>query len=78
MFYGRNGEVAYSRSSRPSRPYDCFETVYEACHIAIKYRTPVIFLSDLYIGMGAEPWKIPQLSELPEIRPEFRGERGYR
>ena len=45
--------------------------VYEACHIAIKYRTPVIFLSDLYIGMGAEPWKIPQLSELPEIRPNF-------
>ena len=31
----------------------------------------MIFLSDLYIAMGAEPWKIPQLSELPEIRPDF-------
>ena len=39
--------------------------------IAVKYRTPVIFLSDLYIGMGAEPWRIPKLSELPEIRPDF-------
>lgn len=70
MFYGRNGESPIPIIA-PSRPYDCFETIYEACHIAIKYRTPVIFLSDLYIGMGAEPWKIPQLSELPEIRANF-------
>ena len=70
MFYGRNGESPVPIIAS-SRPYDCFETVYEACRIAIKYRTPVIFLSDLYIGMGAEPWKIPQLSELPEIRPDF-------
>ena len=70
MFYGRNGESPVPIIAS-SRPYDCFESVYEACRIAIKYRTPVIFLSDLYIGMGAEPWKIPQLSELPEIRPDF-------
>ena len=70
MFYGRNGESPVPIIAS-SRPYDCFETVYEACRIAVKYRTPVIFLSDLYIGMGAEPWKIPQLSELPEIRPDF-------
>ena len=70
MLYGRNGESPIPIVA-PSRPDDCFETVYEACQIAIKYRTPVIFLSDLYIGMGAEPWKIPELSELPEIRPNF-------
>ena len=70
MFYGRNGESPVPIIAA-SRPYDCFETVYEACRIAVKYRTPVIFLSDLYIGMGAEPWKIPQLSELPEIRANF-------
>ena len=70
MFYGRNGESPLPIIA-PSRPFDCFETVYEACRIAVKYRTPVIFLSDLYIAMGAEPWKIPQLSELPEIRPDF-------
>ena len=70
MFYGRNGESPLPIIA-PSRPFDCFETIYEACRIAVKYRTPVIFLSDLYIAMGAEPWKIPQLSELPEIRPDF-------
>ena len=70
MFYGRNGESPLPIVA-PSRPFDCFDAVYEACRIAVKYRTPVIFLSDLYIAMGAEPWKIPQLSELPEIRPDF-------
>ncbi len=70
MFYGRNGESPIPIVA-PSRPSDCFETVYEACRIAVKYRTPVIFLSDLYIGMGAEPWKIPDLSELPEIKADF-------
>ena len=70
MFYGRNGESPIPIISS-SRPFDCFETVYEACRIAVKYRTPVIFLSDLYIAMGAEPWKIPELSELPEIKPNF-------
>ncbi|RKU19510.1 2-oxoglutarate ferredoxin oxidoreductase subunit alpha [Candidatus Poribacteria bacterium] len=70
MFYGRNGESPVPIIAS-SRPYDCFETVYEACRIAVKYRTPVIFLSDLYIGMGAEPWKIPELSKLPEIKPNF-------
>ena len=72
MFYGRNGESPIPIIA-PSRPFDCFETVYEACRIAVKYRTPVIFLSDLYIGMGAEPWKIPKLSELPEIKADFAG-----
>ena len=70
MFYGRNGESPLPIIA-PSRPFDCFEAIYEACRIAVKYRTPVIFLSDLYIAMGAEPWKIPQLSELPDIRPDF-------
>ena len=70
MFYGRNGESPLPIVA-PSRPYDCFEAVYEACRIAVKYRTPVIFLSDLYIAMGAEPWKIPNLSDLAEIEPDF-------
>ena len=70
MFYGRNGESPVPIIAS-SRPFDCFESVYEACRIAVKYRTPVIFLSDLYIGMGAEPWRIPEISELPEIKPNF-------
>ncbi len=70
MLYGRNGESPIPIVA-PTRPYDCFDTVYEACRIAVKYRTPVIFLSDLYVAMGAEPWKIPRLSELPTIEPDF-------
>ena len=68
--YGRNGEspvpvLAASRSS------DCFETVYEAARIAIKYMTPIFFLSDNYVANGAEPWLIPQTSDLLPILPEF-------
>ena len=70
MLYGRNGESPVPIVA-PTRPYDCFDTVYEACRIAVKYRTPVIFLSDLYVAMGAEPWKIPKLAELPPIEPNF-------
>lgn len=70
MLYGRNGESPVPIVA-PTRPYDCFDTVYEACRIAVKYRTPVIFLSDLYVAMGAEPWKIPKLAELPTIEPNF-------
>ena len=70
MFYGRNGESPLPVIAA-SRPSDCFETVYEACRIAIKYMTPVIFMSDLYIAFGAEPWLIPQVSELPAIDVDF-------
>ena len=70
MFYGRNGESPLPVIAA-SRPSDCFETVYEACRIAIKYMTPVIFMSDLYIAFGAEPWLIPQVSDLPVIDVDF-------
>lgn len=73
MLYGRNGESPVPIMAA-CRPHDCFETVYEACRIAIKYRTPVIFLSDLYIALGAEPWRIPNLAELPKIEPNFQTE----
>merc|ERR1711881_61429 len=68
--YGRNGEspVPVLAASRPS---DCFETVYEAARIAIKYMTPIFFLSDNYVANGAEPWLIPQISDLLPILPEF-------
>ena len=70
MFYGRNGESPLPVIAA-SRPSDCFETVYEACRIAIKYMTPVIFMSDLYIAFGAEPWLIPKVSDLPAIDVHF-------
>lgn len=73
MLYGRNGESPLPVLAA-ARPIDCFDTVYEACRIAIKYRTPVIFLSELYIALGAEPWKIPDVTDLPKIEPEFQTE----
>ncbi len=71
MLYGRNGESPIPILTA-CRPHDCFETVYEACRIAVKYRTPVIFLSELYIALGAEPWLIPDVEDLPKIEPDFR------
>jgi 2-oxoglutarate ferredoxin oxidoreductase subunit alpha len=46
--------------------------IYEAARIAVKYMTPVIFLSDGYLAFGAEPWKIPHADELPRIEVKFR------
>jgi 2-oxoglutarate ferredoxin oxidoreductase subunit alpha len=71
MFYGRNGESPVPILAA-RRPTDCFDTVYEACRIAVKYRTPVIFLSELYIALGAEPWQIPDVADLPKIEPNFQ------
>ncbi len=62
--YGRNGESPMPVIAA-SRPGDCFETAYEASRIAIKYMTPVILLTDGYIGNGAEPWRIPDPNSLP-------------
>ncbi len=73
MLYGRNGESPLPILAA-ARPTDCFDTVYEACRIAIKYRTPVIFLSELYIALGAEPWKIPDIADLPKIESAFQTE----
>lgn len=64
--YGRNGESPIPVIAA-SRPADCFEVAYEAVRIAIRYMTPVIVLSDGYIGNGAEPWLIPEVDQLPPI-----------
>ena len=64
--YGRHGEspmpviAAYS-------PTHCFMVAIEAARIALKYRTPVMLLSDGYIANGSEPWNLPDLSQLPDI-----------
>ncbi|MEL0098204.1 MAG: 2-oxoacid:acceptor oxidoreductase subunit alpha [Opitutae bacterium] len=52
-------------------PSDCFDSAIEACRIALTYCTPVIFLSDLYVANGAEPWLVPNAAELPTIDVKF-------
>jgi 2-oxoglutarate/2-oxoacid ferredoxin oxidoreductase subunit alpha len=64
--YGRNGEAPVPVLAA-STPGDCYEVAYEACRIAVKYMTPVIVLSDGYVGNGAEPWRIPDPNDLPEF-----------
>ena len=68
--FGRNGEAPLPIVA-PQSPGDCFDAAIEAVRIAVTYRTPVIILSDGYLANGSEPWRIPELSELPTIDPDF-------
>lgn len=70
VLYGRNGEAPVPVIAAKS-PSDCFDSAIEATRWAVKYRTPVIVLSDGYLGNGAEPWRIPDLSEIAPIDPDF-------
>jgi 2-oxoglutarate ferredoxin oxidoreductase subunit alpha len=65
--YGRNGEAPLPVIAASS-PSDCFESVFEACRIAIEHMTPVFFLSDGYIANGSEPWRFPTSDSLKEIK----------
>jgi 2-oxoglutarate ferredoxin oxidoreductase subunit alpha len=68
--YGRHGEsplpivAAYS-------PANCFMAAIEACRLALKYRTPVVLLSDGYLANGAEPYRLPDVESLPDLAAEF-------
>ncbi len=68
--FGRNGESPVPIVA-PQSPGDCFNAALEAVRIAITYRTPVMLLSDGMLANGSEPWRIPELSELPTIDPAF-------
>jgi len=69
--FGRNSEAPVPVLAAAS-PGDCFWVALEASRIAVKYMVPVIVLSDGYLANGAEPWRIPDLSDLPEIPVRFR------
>ncbi len=69
--YGRNGEAPVPVIAAAT-PSDCFDATFEAVRIALKYMTPVMVLSDGYLGNGSEPWLIPDYSKLPDISPTFR------
>ena len=69
--YGRNGEAPMCVLAA-STPGNCFHMALEAVRIAVKYMTPVILLTDGYLANGAEPWKIPDVSELPKIEVSYR------
>ncbi|MEO6503857.1 MAG: 2-oxoacid:acceptor oxidoreductase subunit alpha [Jatrophihabitantaceae bacterium] len=68
--YGRNGEAPVPIVA-PRSPADCFEAAIEAIRIATAYRTPVFLLSDGYIANGSEPWRLPEVAELPDLTVSF-------
>ncbi|MFI6024123.1 2-oxoacid:acceptor oxidoreductase subunit alpha [Amycolatopsis magusensis] len=71
--HGRNGESPVPVIA-PQTPADCFDAAIEATRIALKYRTPVLLLSDGAIANGSEPWLIPDVDNLPDLRVEFAKE----
>ncbi|NNJ53472.1 MAG: 2-oxoacid:acceptor oxidoreductase subunit alpha, partial [Ignavibacteriaceae bacterium] len=69
--YGRNGEAPVCVLAART-PRDCFNMAIEASRIALKYMTPVILLTDGYLANGSEPWRIPHVDEITEIKVDFR------
>ena len=68
--YGRNGEAPIPVIAAKS-PSDCFAAAFQAVKIALEHTTPVILLSDGYLGNGTEPWLIPDFQSLPDIRSPY-------
>ena len=66
--YGRNGECPIPVMTAHS-PANCFYAAYMACKFALEHMTPVILLSEGFLGNGSEPWLIPDLNEYPDIVP---------
>jgi 2-oxoglutarate/2-oxoacid ferredoxin oxidoreductase subunit alpha len=71
--FGRNGESPVPIVA-PRSPADCFDTALEAARIATAYRVPVILLSDGYLANGSEPWRIPDVEDLPDLHVDFATE----
>ncbi|WP_055556003.1 2-oxoacid:acceptor oxidoreductase subunit alpha [Streptomyces sp. NBRC 110028] len=68
--YGRNGEAPVPIVA-PKTPADCFDATLDAARIALTYRTPVFVLSDGYLANGSEPWRVPEVDGLPDLRVQF-------
>ncbi len=68
--YGRNGEspVAVVAAATPT---DCFTMAFEAARIALEHMTPVVLLTDAFIGNGSSAWRIPEDDEFPAINPPY-------
>jgi 2-oxoglutarate ferredoxin oxidoreductase subunit alpha len=75
--YGRHGEAPVPIVAALT-PSHCFEAAMEAVRIAVTYRTPVFLLSDGYLANGSEPWRLPEVAELPEIPVVFATEMNHR
>ncbi len=68
--HGRHGESPLPVIAAAT-PAQCFDAVFESVRIAVRYRTPVILLSDTFLANSSEPWSLPHAAELPQIDPRF-------
>ena len=68
--YGRNGECPMPVVAAHS-PSHCFDAAFMAAKIALEHMTPVMLLSEGFLGNGSEPWRIPSMADYPEIKPPF-------
>src|SRR5688572_8872215 len=66
VMFGRNGESPLPILA-PATPAECFDYAIEAWRLALKYMTPVVYLSDAFLATGSEPWRIPDPDDLPDI-----------
>jgi len=71
--FGRNGESPVPIVA-PQSATDCFDAALEAVRIATTYRTPVFLLSDGYLANGSEPWRVPDVADLPDLTVQFATE----
>jgi 2-oxoglutarate/2-oxoacid ferredoxin oxidoreductase subunit alpha len=73
--FGRNGDSTVPIVA-PATPAECFDYAIEAWRLALKYMTPVVYLSDAFLATGAEPWHVPSLADLPDISVSNHTDRG--
>jgi 2-oxoglutarate ferredoxin oxidoreductase subunit alpha len=74
VLFGRNGDSPIPVVA-PATPAECFDYAIEAWRIALRHMTPVVYLSDAFLATGSEPWRIPELEGLPDLRVPNRTER---
>jgi 2-oxoglutarate ferredoxin oxidoreductase subunit alpha len=74
ILFGRNSDSPVAVVA-PATPGECFEFSIEAWRLALKYMTPVVYMSDAFLATGAEPWRIPSVEDLPSIAVPNRTER---
>jgi 2-oxoglutarate/2-oxoacid ferredoxin oxidoreductase subunit alpha len=72
--FGRNGDSPIPVVA-PATPAECFDYAIEAWRIALRHMTPVVYLSDAFLATGSEPWRIPELDALPDLRVPNRKDR---
>jgi 2-oxoglutarate ferredoxin oxidoreductase subunit alpha len=70
VMFGRNGECPVAVVA-PATPVECFDMAIESFRIAIKHMVPTVFLSDGYLATGSQPWRLPEINELPRIEVKF-------